>query len=122
MASLNNMNTLNAKEFIVNATSISDLYATLNYVSTNSGGISQQDVDDSLALLISKDIAYNNTLDTNTTDVATHTNDIAVLNTKQIQNFAGINNINTNFQTILNGSQLATTFYNNTEFDTTLGN
>ena len=95
---LNNTSTLSANEIIVNGTSISDLYATINYVNTNSGGISQQDVDDSLAPLISKDLAYNNTLtshisliDTNTTDIATHTNDISVLNTKQIQNFAGIN-------------------------------
>ena len=127
---LNNTNTLTANEIIVNGTSISDLYATINYVNTNSGGISQQDVDDSLAPLISKDVSYNNTLtshisriDTNTTDIATHTNDIAVLNTKQIQNFAGINDINTNltnnYQT---NSQLTTNFYNKTEIDTSLGN
>ena len=90
----------------------------------------QQDVDDSLAPLTSKDISYNNTLtshisliDTNTTNIATHTNDIAVLNTKQIQNFAGITDINTNltnnYQT---NTQLTTNFYNNTEIDTTLGN
>ena len=91
MASLNDIHTLNASESIFNGTSISDLYATRNYVNTNSGEISQQDVDDSLAPLISKGIAYQNTLtshvsliDTNTTDTATHTNDIAVLNTKQI--------------------------------------
>ena len=46
-----------------------------------------------------------------------------VLNGKQIQNFAGINDINTNltnnYQT---NSQLATNFYNKTEIDTTLGN
>ena len=126
---LNNTNTLTANEIIVNGTSISDLYATINYVNTNSGGISQQDVDDSLAPLISKDVSYNNTLtshisliDTNTTDIATHTDDISVLNTKQIQNFAGITDINTNltnnYQT---NSQLTTNFYNKTEIDTTLG-
>ena len=94
---LNNTNTLTADNIVVGGTNLSDLYATINYVNTNSGGISQQDVDDSLAPLISKDLAYNNTLtshisliDTNTTDIATHTNDISVLNTKQIQNFAGI--------------------------------
>ena len=98
---LNNTNTLTANEIIVNGTSLSDLYATINYVNTNSGGISQQDVDDSIAPLISKDIAYNNTLtshissiDTNIMDIATHTKDISVLNTKQIQNFAGITDIN----------------------------
>ena len=127
---LNNTNTLSANETIVNGTNLSDLYATTNYVNTNSGGISQQDVDDSLAPLISKDLAYSNTLtshisliDTNTTDIATHTHDISVLNTKQIQNFAGITDINTNltnnYQT---NSQLSTNFYNKTEIDTTLNN
>ena len=116
-------------------------YATINYVNTNSGGISQQDVDDSLAPLISKDISYNNTLtshisliDTNTTDIATHTNDIAVLNTKQVQNnFAGIADINTNltnnYQTttqlnsnFVSPTTLTTNHYTKTEIDTTLGN
>ena len=127
---LNNTNTLTADNIFVSGTNLSDLYATINYVNTNSGGISQQDVDDSLAPLISKDIAYNSTLqshisliDTNATDIATHTNDISVLNTKQIQNFAGIADINTNltnnYQT---NSQLSTNFYNKTEIDTTLNN
>ena len=127
---LNSTNTLTADNIIVGGTNLSDLYATINYVNTNSGGISQQDVDNSLAPLISKDLAYNNTLTshisligTNTTDIATHTNDISVLNTKQIQNFAGITDINTtltnNYQT---NSQLTTNFYNKTEIDTTLGN
>ena len=127
---LNNTNTLTADNIVVSGTNLSDLYATINYVNTNSGGISQQDVDDSLAPLISKDLAYNNTLtshisliDTNTTDIATHTNDISVLNTKQIQNFTGITDINTNltnnYQT---NSQLSTNFYNKTEIDTTLNN
>ena len=49
---LNNTNTLIANEIIVNGTNLSDLYATITYVNTNSGGISQQDVDDSLAPLI----------------------------------------------------------------------
>ena len=127
---LNNTNTLTADNIVVGGTNLSDLYATINYVNTNSGGISQQDVDDSLAPLISKDVSYNNTLtshisliDTNTTDIATHTNDISVLNTKQIQNFAGITDMNTNlsnnYQT---NTQLTTNFYNKTEIDTTLGN
>ena len=126
---MNNTNTLTANE-IVKGTSLSDLYATINFVNTNSGGISQQDVDDSIAPLISKDIAYNNTLtshvsliDTNIMDIATHTNDISVLNTKQIQIFAGITDINdhlsNNYQT---NTQLATNFYNKTEIDATLGN
>ena len=127
---LNNTNTLTADNIVVGGTNLSDLYATINYVNTNSGGISQSALDDSLAPLISKDISYNNTLtshisliDTNTTDIATHTNDLSVLNTKQIQNFAGINDINTNltnnYQT---NTQLTTNFYNKTEIDTTLGN
>ena len=137
---LNNTNTLTANEIIVNGTNLSDLYATINYVNTNSGGISQQDVDDSLAPLISKDISYNNTItshisliDTNTTDIATHTNDIAVLNSKQIQNFNGINDINANltnnYQTttqlnsnFVSPTTLTTNHYTKTEIDTTLGN
>ena len=73
---LNNTNTLTADHSVVSGTNLSDLYATINYVNTNGGGVSQQDVDDSLAPLISKDISYNNTLtshisliDTNTTDI-----------------------------------------------------
>ena len=127
---LNNTNLLTANEVIVNGTNISDLYAIINYVNTNSGGISQSTLDDSLARLISKDIAYNNTItshissiDTNTMDIATHTNDISVLNTKQIQKIAGINHINTNltnnYQT---NAQLANSSYDKTETDATLGN
>ena len=116
-----------------NTNSLSNTYATIEYVDSQivaSGGVSQLDFDSSIATLQSKDVSYNNTLtshisliDTNTTDIATHTNDISVLNTKQIQNFAGITDINTNltnnYQT---NTQLATNFYNRTEIDTTLGN
>ena len=115
-----------------NTNSLSDTYATIEYVDNllvATGGVSQLDFDSSIATLQSKDVSYNNTLtshisliDTNTTDIATHTNDIAVLNTKQIQNFAGITDINTNltnnYQT---NSQLTTNLYNKTEIDTTLG-
>ena len=59
----------------------------------------------------------------NNAQISTNSSDIAVLNTKQIQNFAGINDINTNltnnYQT---NSQLTTNFYNKTEMDTTLTN
>ena len=87
-------------------------------------------MEDSLAPLISKDIAYNSTLqslisliDTNTTDITTHTNDIAVFNTEQIQNFAGISDRNTNFtNNYQTNSQLSTNFYNKTKIDTTLNN
>ena len=115
---LNSTQTISADRIYVYGTELSNLYATMNYVNTNGGGISQSVLDDSLAPLIAKDIGYNNTLqshitliDTNTTSIATHTNDISVLNTKQIQNFAGINDINTNltnnYQT---NSQLTTSF------------
>ena len=132
---------MTANEIIVNGTNLSDLYATINYVNTNGGGgISQQDVDGSLAPLISKDISCNSTIsthisliDTNTTDIATHTNDIAVLNTEQIQNFAGINDLNTNltinYQTttqlnsnFVSPTTLTTNHYTKTEIDTTLNN
>ena len=127
---LNNTQTISTDRIFIDGTELSNLDATINYVNTNSGGMSQSASDGSLAPLISKDISYNNTIsthitliDTNTTDIATHTNDIAVLNTKQIQNFAGINDINTNltnyYQT---NSQLTTNFYNKTKIDTTLGN
>ena len=136
---LNNTNTVSADRIFVNGTDLSNLYATINYVNTNSGGISQQDVDDSLAPLISKDISSNtisthiSLIDTNTTDIATHTNDIAVLNTKQIQNFAGITDIYTNltnnYQTttqlnsnFVSPTTLTTNRYTKTEIDATLGN
>ena len=129
MASLNTMNTLNANETILYGTSISDLYATIFYVIQIVAVFHKSALDDGLAPLISKDIASNGTLqshitliDTNTTGIATHTNDIAVLNTKQTKNFAGINDISTNvpnkYQT---NSQLTTTLYNKTEIDTSLG-
>ena len=51
---LNTTNTVSADNILVRGTNLSDLYATINYVNTSSGGISQQDVDDSLAPLIFK--------------------------------------------------------------------
>ena len=91
---LNNTNTLTADNIVVGGTNLSDLYATINYVNTNRGGISQSTLDDSLAPFISKDIAYNNTLtshisliDTNANNIETNTTDISILNTKQQQNF-----------------------------------
>ena len=118
---LNNTNTLTADNIIVSGTNLSDLYATINYVNSNSGGVSQQDVDDSLEPLISKDIAYNNTITSHISLIDTSTADIAILNTKQLQNFNGINDINTNltnnYQT---NTTLATNFYNKTEIDSNL--
>ena len=78
---LNNTNTLTADSIIVSGTNLSDLYATINYVNTNSGGISQQDMDDSIAPLISKDIAYNSTIQSHTSLIDTNTTDIAHIQT-----------------------------------------
>ena len=56
----------------------------------------------------------------NNAQISTNTGDIAVLNTKQLQNFNDIIDIHTNltnnYQT---NTQLATNFYNKTEMDTT---
>ena len=137
---LNNTQTITADKIYVDGTELSNLYAAINYVNTNSGGVSQSDFDTEVATLRDKDIAYNSTLqshisliDTNTTDIATHTNGISVLNTKQLHNFAGINDINTNLTnnylttTQLNSNfvsptTLTTNHYTKTEIDTTLGN
>ena len=132
---LNNTQAIHADEITINGTKISSLYDTINYVNTNSGGVSQTDFDTSIASLQSKDIAYNSTLqshisliDTNTTDIATHTNDIAVLNTKQLQNFNNIDALNTNltnnYQTtaqlnsnFVSPTTLTTNHYTKTEVD-----
>ena len=59
----------------------------------------------------------------NNAQITTNTDDIAILNTKQLQNFNSITAINTdltnNYQT---NTQLASNFYNKTEIDTTLTN
>ena len=59
----------------------------------------------------------------NNAQISLNTGDIAVLNTKQIQNFNNITAITTdltnNYQT---NTQLTTNFYNKTEIDTTLTN
>ena len=59
----------------------------------------------------------------NNAQITTNTDDIAVLNTKQLQNFNSITAINTdltnNYQT---NTQLASNFYNKTEIDTTFTN
>ena len=125
---LNNTNTLTADNIVVGGTNLSGLYATINYVNSNSGGVSQQDLDDSLTPLISKDIAYNNTLNSHIASLAGHEltinstlTEIGVINGKQIQNFNGINAINAdliaNYQT---NTTLATNFYNKTEIDSNL--
>ena len=127
---LNNTNTLTADNIVVGGTNLSDLYATINYVNTNSGGISQSTLDDSLAPFISKDIAYNNTLtshisliDTNAINIETNTTDISILNTKQQQNFFNISSLthlrNTDYQTT---TQLNSNFVTPSSLSTTLGN
>ena len=59
----------------------------------------------------------------NNAQITTNTDDIAVLNTKQLQNFNSITAINTdltnNYQT---NTQLSSNFYNKTEIDTTFTN
>ena len=59
----------------------------------------------------------------NNAQISTNTDDIAISNTKQLQNFNNIDAINTNltnnYQT---NTQLSSNFYNKTEIDTTLTN
>ena len=102
-----------------NIVDLDNVYASINYVDNaivGAGGISQTDVDDAIAPLITKDIAHD-------TAIQANVDAITILNTKQIQNFSSITDINTNltnnYQT---NSQLTTNFYNKTEVDTTLGN
>ena len=94
---LNNTNTLTADNVIVGGTDISQLFASKS------------------------ELTSINTA--NTTDIATNTADIAVLNTKQLQNFQNISSIthllNTDYQT---NATLTSTFYNKTEIDTTFTN
>ena len=127
---LNNTNTLTANEIIVNGTNLSDLYATTNYVNTNSNGVSQTDFDSEVATLRDKDIAFNNTLlthisliDTHTTDIITNATDISILNTKQQQNFHSISSLthllNTDYQTTT--TQLNSSFITPSSLTTTLG-
>ena len=101
MASINNLTTLYANEiykiFSTGATEISDQYATKTEV--------------------------ENTNSANTSNIATNTADIAVLNTKQLQNFQNISSLthllNTDYQT---NATLTSTFYNKSEIDTTFTN
>ena len=92
---LNNTNTLTADNIVVSGTDISQIYAT------------KTELDEV----------------NNTADITANTDAIAVLNTKQLQNFNSINAINTdltnNYQT---NTVLATNFYNKTEIDTTFTN
>ena len=92
---LNNTNTLTADNIVVSGTDISQIYATKTEL-------------DNLNF---------------TADITANTDAIAVLNTKQLQNFNNINAINddltNNYQT---NTVLATNFYNKTEVDATFTN
>ena len=94
---LNNTNTLTADNVIVGGTDISQLFASKS------------------------ELTSINTA--NTTDIATNSADIAVLNTKQLQNFQNISSLthllDTEYQT---NATLNSTFYNKTEIDTTFTN
>ena len=59
----------------------------------------------------------------NNAQISTNTDDIAILNTKQLQNFNNIDAINTNLTTnYQTSSQLSSNFCNKTEIDTALTN
>ena len=59
----------------------------------------------------------------NNAQISTNTDDIAILNTKQLQNFNNIDAINTNLTNKYQASsQLSSNFYNKTEIDTALTN
>ena len=123
------LNTLTANEIIVNGTHLSDVYATIKYVNTNSNGVSQSDFDSEVATLRDKDITFNNTLlshisliDTHATDIVTNATDMTILNTKQQQNLHSISSIthllNTDYQTT---TQLNSSFITPSSLTTTLG-
>ena len=137
MATINNLNTIYANQiykiFSTGVSEIGEQFATRDYVDSqivSSGGVTQQDLDDSVASLTSKDIAYNNTLtshisliDTNASNIQTNITDISILNTKQQQNFFNISSLthllNTDYQTT---TQLNSNFVTPSSLSTTLGN
>ena len=87
---LNSTNTLTTDNIIIGGTDSSQIYAKKDEVGNNA-------------------------------QITANTDEIAILNTKQLQNFNNFTAINTdltnNYQT---STQLASTFYNKTEIDTTL--
>ena len=98
---LNNTNTVTADNIIVGGKHSNALYATIEYVdskvSSSGGGITEEQVDDKINPIDAK-------ADANTASIAT-------LNTKQLQNFNSItdinNNLTKNYQT---NTVLATNF------------
>ena len=141
---LNNTNTVSANNIVVNGTSLSDLYATINYVDneisninvgSGGGGITQQDLDDAINPIIAVNDGQNLVITDINNNLANNfqttaqlnvnfynktevDNAISVVDTKALDNFNSINAINTNltnnYQT---NSQLATNYYNKTEID-----
>ena len=87
------------------------------FIKTYSTGVSE--LDDTYAS--KTDVENNNTV--NTANIATNAADIAILNTKQLQNFNNISSLThivvTDYQT---NATLSSTFYNKTEIDTTFSN
>ena len=142
---LNNTNTVSANNIVVNGTSLSDLYATINYVDNEisninvgnggGGGITQQDLDDAVNPII----AYNAGQDLVITDInnnlannfqtttqlnnnfynKTQVDDaIEVVDTKALNNFNSINAINLNLlNNYKNNTQLNNDYYTKTEID-----
>ena len=90
------------------------VYADLFYLSSSTG---TSEISDTYATKVE----LTNTNTVNNASIQTNTDDIAILNTKQLQNFNNINAINdnltNNYQT---NSQLSNNFYNKTEIDTNL--
>ena len=110
---LNNTNTVSADNIIINGTHLTDLYASIEYVdskvSSAGGGITEEQVDDKINPVDAK-------ADASTASIAT-------LNTKQLQNFNGITDINTNltnnYQTT---TQLQTNYYDKLHIDANFKN
>ena len=137
---LNYTNTFMANEVLVNGTNLSDVYAAISYVNSNSGGVSQTDFDTQVATLQSKDLASNNTLNSHIDSLEGHEltinstlTDIGILDGKQMQHLNNINAINTdltnNYQTttqlntnFVSPTTLTTNHYTKSHIDTTLGN
>ena len=93
---LNILQQVSADIIYVNGTDLSSIYATKEELTNSTGGaITQQDVDDSLAPLILKDIGYNSTLTSHISILGTHATDIANQATSIAINTTGIATLNT---------------------------
>ena len=140
---LNNTNTVSANNIVVNGTSLSDLYATINYVDTEisninvgaGGGISQAELDTQLAPIIAVNDGQNlvitdiNNNLANNFQTTTQLNikfynktqvdsAIAVVDTKALNNFSSIKAINTNLtNNYKKNTQSNNDYYTKTEID-----